>query len=98
MKNNDEEFVYEERVVLFEAENFDEAVDIAESEAMCYAEEECGEYLGFVNVYSLFSDDIFEITEVYSSMRRSGLNKDDYIDKFYDTGGELCNKIPSHKS
>jgi hypothetical protein len=81
--------MYEERIVLLKAENIDEALIRAENEAKQYVNEltEC-KYLGFVDVFNLFDETIEDGTEVYSLMRQSKLNKEKYLDNFYDTGLE----------
>ncbi|WP_254511951.1 DUF4288 domain-containing protein [Anatilimnocola floriformis] len=80
---------YEERVVLIKAENFDKAVSRAEVMAEEYAKglDGCA-YAGFMNVFHIFDEQIGDGTEVYSLMRKSDLSKDEYLDKFYDTGAE----------
>ena len=81
--------VYEERVVLIKAESEDEAIERAEKEAKEYAEavEACS-YLGFVNVFHIYDEDLKDGTEVYSLMRDSKLGKKKYLTRFFDTGKE----------
>lgn len=83
----DAEQVYEERVILLKAMDFDQAIARAEKDAHSYAEERCI-YTGFVDVFRIFDDDIGEDTEVYSLMRTSALTPNKYLDHFYDTGTE----------
>jgi len=80
---------YEERVVLVRALDFDWAIKRAEKEAETYASQ-CGncEYLGFANCFDLLETEIGEFTEVYSLMRKSTLEPDAYLTRFYDTGEE----------
>jgi hypothetical protein len=85
--------VFEERVVLFQAASFDDAIARAETEAREY----CGSsgetvYLEFVDVYHLFDASIGHRTEIYSLMRESTLPDKDYLDTFYDTGQERSQK------
>lgn len=80
--------LYEERVVLFDANSFDEAITKAEKEAETYASNTNLTYLGYVNVFALYNNKIEDGTEVYSLMRESELEADVYIDKFFDTGSE----------
>jgi len=79
--------MYEERIVLLKAENLDEAIIRAENEAKQYVSDlpTC-EYLGFVDVFHLFDETIEDGTEVYSLMRQSKLDKEKYLNNFYDTG------------
>lgn len=81
--------VFEERVVLLQAADFDAAIANAEAEAAEY----CGTgsdtvYLGFVDVFHLFDETVGHATEVYSLMRESDLADKDYLDHFYDDGKE----------
>ncbi len=88
-RKDDDNNMYEERIVLFKAENIDEAIIRAENEAKQYVNElsNC-EYLGFVDVFNLFDETVEDGTEVYSLMRQSKLDKEKYLDNFYDTGLE----------
>jgi Domain of unknown function (DUF4288) len=81
--------VFEERIVLFQTADFDDAIAKAEAEASEY----CGMnndtvYLGFVNVFHLFDEMVGHGIEVYSLMRESDLSEKDYLDHFYDNGKE----------
>ena len=85
---------FEERVVLFRATNFDDAITKAEAEAAIY----CGTrgntiYLGFVDVFHLFDEKVGSGTEVFSLMRESGLTNKKYLDHFYDDGKECRQMI-----
>jgi hypothetical protein len=81
--------LYEERIVMIKANDFDEAIAKAESEAKEYVSDESEiKFLGFVSVFNLFEKHITDKTEVYSLMRGSKLNSDDYITAFFDTGTE----------
>ncbi|MBU2696045.1 hypothetical protein [Pimelobacter sp. 30-1] len=79
---------YEERVVIFEADDFAGAIAQAEAEAAEYAAifDDC-EALGLVQSYEM-ADPIGAGAEVYSLMRTSDLEPDDYLDRFFDTGEE----------
>jgi hypothetical protein len=62
--------VFEERIVLLQATDFDDAIAKAEGEAAEY----CGTsgdtvYLDFVDVFHLFDEAVGHGTEVYSLMR-----------------------------
>ena len=81
--------VFEERVVLFHAANFDEAIAKAETEANRYCSDvENVVYLGFVSVYYLPEDTVDEGTEIYSLMRDSDLSDTEYLTRFHDEGHE----------
>ena len=67
---------YEERISLFRAESFEEAIRKAGKEAWAYASESCQvEYLGYLDVYHLFEEVINDGTEVFSLMRTSELDR-----------------------
>jgi len=87
-KEDKEVKTYEERVVVLLATDFDEAIEKAECEANTYAAESDMEYLGYVNVFQIFNDNIDDKTEVYSLMWDSILDASKYIDTFFDTGSE----------
>lgn len=85
--------VYEERVILLRAGSLDEAVSRAEALADEYARDVGGcSYTGFVNVFHIFDENIGDGAEVYSLMRTSDLSKDEYLNRFYDTGTERTQK------
>lgn len=79
---------YEERVVLVRAESFEEAIGQAEIEAKQYAKTTEASYLGFVQAFHLHEHP-GENTEVFSLMRESNFEPNDYINAFFDTGNEL---------
>lgn len=84
--------IYEERVVLFVAKSFNNAIKKAEKEADEYSNANQMKYLGFVNVFKLFEQSITNGTEVYSLMRESKLNGRKYLNSFFDTGKEKTKK------
>jgi hypothetical protein len=81
--------LYEERIIILKATSFDDAISEAEREAELYAHDESGiKYLGYVNVFKIFDEEIQDKTEVFSLMRESDLNSEEYIDRHLDTGTE----------
>jgi hypothetical protein len=82
-----QESVYEERVTVWRAVSFDEAIQKAEAEAFEYAGE-ASEYIGYCSAYEMDDGPAIEGWEVYSLMRESPEEPEDYIDRFYDTGCE----------
>lgn len=86
--------VFEERVVLFRATDFDDTIAKAEAEAAEYCRASSDtEYLGVVDVYHVGDDAIGHGTEVYSLMRDSDLSDKDYVDHFYDDGTERSQTV-----
>lgn len=81
---------YEERVTLWQAGSADEAIERAEAEALAYAaavEETPVTYLGLAQCFHLF-DEPGDGAEMFSMMRDSELDPEEYIDTFFDTGSE----------
>lgn len=80
--------VYEERVTIWLAGSFEEAIAKAEDEARQYAEDigDC-EYTGFADAYAMV-DSPGEGAEVYSLCRSSDLDVDAYLDRFLADGNE----------
>jgi hypothetical protein len=81
---------YEERITLWRAPSPDEAIELAEAEAADYsASLEHAEYTGFAQSFNLFvGDTVGHGDEVFSLMRDSELDTEDYLDAFFDTGAE----------
>lgn len=88
-----DEQLYEERVILLKAIDFDEAIALAEKEARSYATS-CI-YTGFVNVFQISAHEIVEGTEVYSLMRSSELDSGEYLNYFHDIGTEKTRNCQS---
>ena len=81
---------YEERITLWRAASAEEAIAKAETEAEAYAstiEEAPGEFLGLAQSYELF-DSPEDGAEIFSLIRRSLLESDEYLTAFFDTGDE----------
>jgi hypothetical protein len=79
--------VYEERIVLFRAGDFHEAIALADAEARQYAADlEAAEYLGYVDVYELEPDSLGHEAEVYSLMRSTELNPEEFITRYHADG------------
>ena len=79
--------LYEERITIWKAESIDEALSLAKSEATAYAAD--GEKdLGLSQAYEL--DESVDATgvEVFSLLRESDLEPDDYVRTFFLTGKE----------
>lgn len=86
--------VYEERVVLLRARNFDEAIELGEKEAEEYAQSLDGvKYMGFISVYRLFEKRLRHKAEVYSIMRENKMSKKEFLDRYYDDGTERTQKM-----
>lgn len=81
--------LFEERITLWRAATFDEAVERAEVEARDYASVVGGRVVEFAQCFRLSDgEEIQDGTEVFSLMRNSGLPPDRYVDRFFDTGQE----------
>jgi hypothetical protein len=84
---HDDSQVYEERITLWQADDFDHAIALAEADAAEYATAVDAEFLGFSQCYELF-DAVGNGAEVYSLVRGSELPPADYLTAFFDTGKE----------
>jgi hypothetical protein len=83
------ERTYEERVTLWQADSFDQAIRSAESDARAYAQLVDAEYLGLAQSFHLFTNgNVGHGDEVFSLIRDSELAPPDYVDRFFDTGRE----------
>lgn len=78
---------YEERVVVLQANSFDDALRLAEHEAEQYAAGLDGcRYLQFVNVFEMFDEELAAGSEVFSIMRSIDATPKEFVDRFYDDG------------
>ena len=81
--------LFEERVVLLQAADFNDAVAKGELEAQEYCRSiENVTYIRYINVYRLCADVVGHGTEIFSLMRESELSDSDYLDHFHDDGKE----------
>ena len=80
---------YEERITLWRARGLEHAVELAEVEAVAYAEDNGVEYLRFAQAYALDEGAAPGAgVEVFSLLRTSPLPPDRYLDAFFTTGSE----------
>ena len=87
--------LYEERITIWNADSLDEAIALAEKEIERYMTEDSSkkekmDSLGFYQAFAGFKDVSLDLQgqEVFSLLRQSDLEPDDYLDKFFDTGDE----------
>jgi Domain of unknown function (DUF4288) len=79
---------YEERITLWQAASFTEALERAEAEAVQYAEALGADYLiEFGQAFELF-DEPGDGAEVFSLIRDSKLSPPAYVRTFFQTGAE----------
>ena len=81
---------FEERITLWRAESFDDAIEQAEDEARGYAADLNGSpdaYLGLAQAYRL-TEPPGDGAEVFSLLRTSKRTAESYLDHFFDTGNE----------
>jgi len=86
------EDTYEERITLWLADDFDSAIALAEAEAHEYAGIVGNEYLGSAQAFHLSDGDLQPGVEVFSLIRQSDLESDEYLNTFFDTGAEFEQK------
>lgn len=85
---------YEESITVWRAASFDEAILKAEKEALETADVLEGKYVGLAQAYFIGDDEaISEGTEVFSLIRDSELEPDDYLTAFFDTGDERQGRL-----
>jgi hypothetical protein len=78
---------YEERVTIWRACDFDEAITSAEADAEDYSQTLGCEYLGLAQAYEL-PDPPEHGAEVFSLMRDSALDPEAYLARHFETGSE----------
>ena len=83
-------YLYEERITAWNANSADEAIDSAESEVNEYAGEAGFEVLELFQSYALFDDLTLasEGIEIFSLLRESDLEPNDYLESLFNTGTE----------
>ena len=85
-------FLYEERITLWQADSLDQAIEFAENEASKYSDESC-EFLGLSQGYTMFEMVQENGIEVFSLLRESDLEPEEYLNSFFDSGFERQGKI-----
>lgn len=83
-----QDWTYEERITLWQAESAEEAIGYAEDEARRHADYADAVYLGSARAYQLAGDP-GSGSEVFAVLRASELGPEDYVHRFVDTGREL---------
>ena len=81
---------YEERITIWRARSAEEAIARAQAEALEYAaaiDESPSTYFGLAQCYRL-ADELADGAEVFSLMRDSKLEPEEYLDTFFDSGHE----------
>lgn len=79
---------FEERITLWRADSLDAAIEQAEGEAREYAENVGMTYLGLAQAYATGETEIESGAEVFSLLRDSPLPPEEYLDRYFDSGGE----------
>jgi hypothetical protein len=80
-------YLYEERITLWQAENIEQAIELAENEASEYSDESC-EFLGFSQAYAKFELSQENGIEIFSLLRESNMEPKEYLKSFFDSGFE----------
>ncbi len=80
--------LYEERITLWKSETWDEAYRLAKEEALKYARESGAEFIEATDSFHLFGKDQESGAEVWSLMRGSQLDPENYRDSFLCTNRE----------
>src|SRR6266508_1032863 len=79
---------YEERLTIWRASSADQAIELAERDAVKYAEIVSGRYAGLAQSYLIGPEQPGHGDEVYSLLRASVLDPDEYLSTYFDTGAE----------
>jgi hypothetical protein len=79
---------YEERITLWSAGSADDAIAVAEAEAKSYAAANDVEFLNLCQCYAMPEEVAASGVEVFSLLRNSALNPDDYLRHYFVTGDE----------
>ncbi len=79
--------LYEERITLWQASSIDQAIELAEEEAAAYASDG-DEFLCYSQAYALDESIPASGVEIFSLLRESDLEPEQYLDAFFDTGAE----------
>lgn len=79
--------IYDERITLWRAPTFAEAIRLAEADAAEYARDIEWEYIGLAQSYHL-PEQPGHGEEVFSLFRASRLSASEYLTRFFDTGRE----------
>lgn len=82
--------VYEERVTIWQASTFEDAIGLAEIESLAYSADIGGTSTGLYRAFKI-DGTVGHGSEVFSLVRESTRGPADYIDTFFDTGSE-CQK------
>src|SRR4051794_15467466 len=84
---HDKQHLYEERVTLWRAASFDDAIARAEADAAQFAADVNGSYLAIAQAFQLYEPP-GDGEEVFSLLRESDLSPGAYVDAHFDTGTE----------
>lgn len=90
--SGEDDYTYEERVTLWHASSAEVAIERAEEEVHDYAaslrdDNSSSSYVGLAQCYWI-ADDVSSGAEIFSLMRDSALEPDEYLTRFFDTGSE----------
>jgi hypothetical protein len=81
---------FEERITLWSADSFNAAIETARREAERYAKLDASwVLLDLFQAYEVGDDEFADGSEVFSLIRESDLEPDEYIERFFATGTEL---------
>jgi hypothetical protein len=86
--SNTLDYLYEERITVWKAEDADEAIDKAVAEAEAYADENGFTYTGLAQSFWMFTTINVSGIEVFSLLRESNLELEPYLDTFFSNGDE----------
>ena len=86
---NSKKNIYEERITVWRAENIDTALDKATTEVEAYCKKLGGlNFTGLAQAYWMFSEIKEDGIEVFSLLRESDLEPEEYLNTFFSNGDE----------
>lgn len=81
--------LYEERITMWSCNSFERAIELAEVEAQEYvASAGIDGYVGLAQAFLIGRDQPTSGSEIFSLLRESPLSPQEYVSKYFDTGGE----------
>ena len=87
-RSGSNQITYEERITLWTAESDDDAIAMAEAEAKAYAVANDVKYLDLCQCYAMFDEVAASGIEVFSLLRDSSLEPEEYLRQYFDNGNE----------
>jgi len=83
--------MYEERIVVLRADSMESAIKVAAKEAEEYCRDLDGcRYIGHVDVFAMYDDELGEGSEIFSRMQKSDLKPKEYLNLHFPDVPDDC--------